>query len=259
MAPFFERLVEINGLSNCHYIEPYAGGASLALSLLFEGWVARISLNDIDPAIYSFWHAAIRQTDDFIELIRRTPVTVREWERQKTVYKSGRAAGRLALGFATFFLNRTNHSGILNGGMIGGREQRGLWRIDARYNKASLVDRVRRLAAYRRKIGISNHDAMRFLNECGAERRSLIYLDPPYARPARLYLNEYDLDSHRDISKMILRLRRPWVVSYDDVPEIRQLYADHRSRKLKLLHSARHAQIGSEVMFFSQGIRVPRR
>ena len=134
-ADFFERLISANFDRPPVYVEPYAGGSSLALSLLFSGAVAEVFLNDLDPAIYAFWHSALKSTEKLTDLIKRIDVTPLEWERQKKVYASGLAAGTLKLGFATFFLNRTNHSGILNGGMIGGKEQSGAWKLNARFNR----------------------------------------------------------------------------------------------------------------------------
>ena len=63
-------------------------------------------------------------------------ITPAERKRQKKIYAQGLEAGTLGLGFSTFFLNRTNHSGILNGGMIGGKAQTGDWKLDARFNRS---------------------------------------------------------------------------------------------------------------------------
>src|SRR5208283_6182105 len=136
MSAFFERVIRLNGLSGTQYVEPYAGGASLALSLLFKEQVSEVFLNDLDPAIHAFWHSVLTRNRDFIQLVDVTPVTPDEWSKQKAVYAKGSVAGKFALGFATFFLNRTNHSGILNGGMIGGRTQSGPWKINARFNRS---------------------------------------------------------------------------------------------------------------------------
>ena len=135
IAPFFENVIRLNGLSLTQYIEPYAGGASLALSLLFTELVSEIHLNDIDPAIYAFWYSVLTRNQDFIQLLNQTQVTPDEWQKQKAIYAKGATSDQFALGFATFFLNRTNHSGILNAGMIGGRKQQGTWKIDARFNR----------------------------------------------------------------------------------------------------------------------------
>jgi DNA adenine methylase len=258
IAAFFEQVIRLNGSTRTKYVEPYAGGASLALSLLFKEQVSEIYLNDLDPAIYAFWHSILAHNRDFIQLLNETPVTPVEWSKQKAVYAKGTAAGQFALGFATFFLNRTNHSGILNGGMIGGRNQRGPWKIDARFNRFELLRRIERIGSFRDRIHLSCEDAIEFLRNQKFTRKSLIYLDPPYYQAGRrLYLNAYKPGDHAAVSEFILGLKSPWIVSYDDVSEIRRLYKSVRSRRIHLLHTARFAKKGDEVLFFSPGLRIP--
>jgi DNA adenine methylase len=260
LAPFFERLIELNGLTGRRYIEPYAGGGSLALSLLIRGRVSEIHLNDLDPAIYAFWSAVVNKNRAFCDLIRTVRVTPDEWEQQKRIYASGRPAGTLALGFATFFLNRTNHSGILNGGMIGGKQQKGDWKLDARFNRSELVRRVRLIGQLKRRISISRIDGVELIDDARSERNSLVYLDPPYYRAgAQLYLNAYNPEDHASVYEAVNRLKGPWVVSYDDVPEISKLYRGARSLRFELLHTARSLKRGKEVLFFSRGLKVPKK
>lgn len=258
IATFFEHLIRLNGLNRTQYVEPYAGGASLALSLLFREQVSEIHLNDLDPSIYAFWHSVLIHNRDFIQLLDETSVTPDEWSRQKAVYARGSAAGKIALGFATFFLNRTNHSGILNGGIIGGAKQRGRWKIDARFNRLELRRRIERIGSFRDRIHLSCEDAIEFLSKRRFKSTSLIYLDPPYYRAGRrLYLNAYKPNDHAAVSEYILGLKSHWIVSYDDVPEIQELYKNIRSRRIHLLHTARFARYGDEVLFFSPKLRIP--
>jgi DNA adenine methylase len=193
-----------------------------------------------------------------MELLSEIPVTPEEWSKQKAIYLKGLAAGRFALGFATFFLNRTNHSGILNGGMIGGRKQRGPWKLDARFNRLELRRRMERITSFQTRIHLSCEDAIQFLRNHRFPRRSLIYLDPPYYRAGRrLYLNAYNPGDHAAVSECAQKLRSPWIVSYDNVPQIRKLYKNVRSRRLRFLHTARSARIGDELLFFAPALRIP--
>jgi DNA adenine methylase len=245
-------------MKGCDYFEPYAGGASLALSLLFANYVSEIHLNDLDPGVHAFWHVALKRNKDLRELIESTVVTREEWIRQKTIFKQGLEAGLLALGFATFFLNRTNHSGILNGGMIGGKAQDGIWKLDARFNKSELLKRILRINSYKSRIHISKLDAIDFLREKAPHPNSLVYLDPPYYNAgARLYLNAYMPDDHAAVRNSVKRLDAPWIVSYDDVSEIRKLYKPVRSRRVRLLHTAQYLKLGEEVLFFSSQLKIP--
>ena len=115
-------------------MEPYSGGASVALFLLLEGFVNKITINDKDRAIYAFWYCVLNKTKDLCDKIERTEITIAEWRKQKEIQTKKEKADLLELGFSTFFLNRTNRSGIINGGMIGGVEQNGDYLIDCRFN-----------------------------------------------------------------------------------------------------------------------------
>ena len=248
----------MNNLKGCKYVEPYAGGSSLALSLLFKEQVSEIHLNDLDLAIYAFWHSILTRTQDFIQALEETPVNVDEWLKQKAVYAKGRVAGLFDLGFASFYLNRTNHSGIFNGGVIGGKSQKGPWKIDARFNKVELIRRISRIGAYKNRIHLSRRDAVELLQDNDFDERTLTFLDPPYFKAGRrLYFNAYEPEDHVFVKNSVLGLTTPWIASYDDVSEIRALYANVRSRRIKLLHTARYAKTGREILFFSPRLRIP--
>lgn len=241
------------------YVEPYAGGASLALSLLFEGVVSEVWLNDLDPAIHACWQSIVHDGERFCEAIWNTPLSLEEWRRQKAIYASGLKSDVFALGFATFYLNRTNHSGILNGGVIGGQQQRGEWKLDARFNRDELIRRVERIAASSQKIRLTCLDAGALLSTLKVPKNCLVYLDPPYVGAGKaLYMNSYKEADHAQVRDRVIRLARTWIVSYDDVPLIRKLYKGYRSRGVELLHTARKAKVGNEVLFFSEGSIVPR-
>jgi DNA adenine methylase len=258
LASCFEKVIALNYTRPPVYAEPYAGGASLALSLLFADVVREIYLNDLDPAIHAFWVSVLRHSDAFCKYIEHISITPSEWNRQRKVYASGLAAGRFALGFATFFLNRTNHSGILNGGMIGGKQQRGEWKLDARFNRSELVRRVKRIAKFKSRIHLRCQDATDFLSKGKFRNNSLVYLDPPYYRSGKaLYLNAYKPEDHEVVRDCAFRLRCPWIVSYDDVGEIRKLYGSQKSRRVRWMHTARKARLGREIMFFSHHLQVP--
>ena|SRR5712691_2974003 len=261
LSRFFADLVRVNGLSDGAYVEPYAGGAGVGVSLLLGEYVDSVWINDLDPAVWAFWHSVIHADGELRRRIETTPLSLPERARQKAIYRRGLEAGVLPLGFAFFYLNRTNRSGILDGGVIGGKKQKGEWKIDARFNREELSDRVRRIARYGSRIHIYNEDALIFLQTVleGLPRRALIYLDPPYYDKGRhLYANYYTPDDHRTIATAVKRLTRPWVVSYDDRYQTRRLYAGYPSRRYGLSYSAREKRQGAEVMFFARGVAVPR-
>jgi DNA adenine methylase len=258
----FRRVIALNGLEGTTYVEPYAGGASLALSLLINEAVSEIHLNDLDRAIFAFWDSVVRYNSEFVRRVRRTQLTIREWEKQKEIHRHRQRADLFDLGFATFFLNRTNRSGVLNAGVIGGKAQRGEWKIDARFNRDDLTQRIRRLGTLANRIHVTNRDAIEFVAATAPNlsHSALVYLDPPYFEKGRdLYLNSYRAEDHVRVRRAITKhIHQYWIVSYDDVASVRSLYSRFRSRRAALRYSARSPRLGREVLFFSQGLRLPR-
>jgi DNA adenine methylase len=260
LANFIKLLLVENKLLDGHYVEPYTGGGSVALALLFGDYVRRIHINDLDSSIHAFWHAVLYQTDDFCKLVASADLTIDEWREQRRVYRSDET-DTLARGFATFYLNRTNRSGIIgNGGVIGGLQQAGKWLIDARYPRDELVRRIRRVAAFRSRVSLTRLDALDLLHEVVPclPKRALVYLDPPYyVKGQGLYANAYRPDDHAAVAAEVMKLSVPWVVSYDDHQELRTIYAGAPYTAYGLGYSARERKDGQEVMFFSHGLRIP--
>lgn len=262
LAQYIKTLMKENLLLDGEYAEPYAGGAAIALELLLHEYVDKVHINDISRPVYAFWKSVLHETDELCKLITDTPVTVKTWDIQKRVLQNKNKENDLALGFAMFFLNRTNRSGILNGGIIGGRDQTGPWKIDARFNSAELVGRIRAIASLRKRIRLSCKDALRFL-EGGVGQwpdKTLIYLDPPYyAKGRELYYDFYEPEDHERVAAFVRTniTRQRWVVSYDNVKRVRELYKGCQHIIYELRYSARSSRSGREIMFLSDNLKIP--
>lgn len=257
VANYLKLLILDNDLLGVKYLEPYAGGASVALTLLYEDYVSSIAINDLNPGVYAFWHSVLAYTDEFCELVAETPLTVDEWQRQRTAAFTEESSD-LARGFATFFLNRTNRSGIVAGGVIGGLDQTGPWKIDARFPRGELIRRIRKIARFRSRITVTGVDTLGLLKAAPKSDQSLYFLDPPYyIKGEGLYDNFYGHDDHVRIRDAVTELASPWVVSYDAAPEIMQMYRDCQSLRYSLSYSASTRQRGSEVMLFAPHLIPP--
>lgn len=244
-----------------HYAEPYAGGAGVALELLFLEYASVIHINDIDPAVYAFWTSILEYPEEFVRLIHDTPVTMTNWQKAKAIINADPdEVNVLELGFATFFLNRTNRSGILKAGVIGGKKQAGDWKLDARFNKQDLIKRIVKIANFSNRIHVSNLDAIDFLDHLDGTlpERSLVYLDPPYyVKGAGLYRNFYDHEDHVSIKNRLDTFEKPWLVSYDNVPEIKEIYDQYRRDEYVLSYTAQEKKRGAEVMIYSDVLNKP--
>lgn len=263
LATLLSQTIELNGLKGCLYFEPYAGGGGAALRLLRDGAASEIYLNDLDPHIYSFWHAALSESERFAEAILSVPVTLDEWRRQQQICTLADLTRPFELGFATFYLNRCNRSGIILGSApVGGYAQKGEWKIDARFYRESLAERVLAIGTQRDVIHVSNMDALQFLSSCLPSRDermpSFAYLDPPYHENGkRLYMNFYSDDDHRKLARYIQGQHDlPWVISYDDSDCIRQLYSNCNVSELSLKYSLQRKRKAQELLIWPNHVML---
>lgn len=261
VADFVRCLIKKNALLDGTYVEPYVGGGSVALSLLFNEYVKDIYINDKDIAIYAFWYSVLHEPEALCKLIKDTPVTVETWFKLRDYQDQKDNVDLLHLGFSTFFLNRTNRSGILKAGVIGGYEQTGNYKIDARFNKEDLIKRIERIADYSDRIHLTNEDAVTLVQRLNKELpyNTLFYLDPPYYIKGKgLYLNYYNDNDHQNIANSISDFREhKWIISYDNVDFIANLYSRFRQKTFELNYSASNSGKGKEIMIFSDNLVIP--
>lgn len=249
-----------NQISGGTYAEPYAGGAGAALYLLLNQYVNHIIINDYDPLIHAFWWSVLNEHEALISLIDGTSITIDNWELQRDVATKPNDHDYLQLGFACFFLNRANRSGIVKGGVIGGKGQTGKYKIDARFNKVELIRRIERIASHKNRIDLHNSDAADLIqNELSTlPTRSLIYLDPPYYhKGAQLYINAYEDADHKSIAKLIQGLSTPWMATYDDCDEIKAMYRYVKREEFGFTYSTHTKRTkGNEILLY-RNMKLP--
>ena len=264
LAPFLGETIALNDLSNCAYFEPFAGGAGAALQLLRDGVVSEVHINDIDPCVAAFWRAVLKTPKQFADAIMSARLDVGEWKRQRDIYRDKDASKPFDLGFATFYLNRCNRSGVLFGAApIGGYEQTGKWKIGVRFYRESLAARVIELGHRAEQIHVNEMDALRFLAEKlprGLQRgRVFVYLDPPYwDKGGRLYLNSCSHKGHRALARYMQGQKTlKWLVSYDDMPEVREMYARATVHRLSLRYHLQGTRDAQELLIAPDHLQLP--
>ena len=258
LYPYISKLLKLNGFSNATYIEPYAGGAGVALALLLREQVEKVVINDFDQAIYAFWRAIFTENERFVEVLKSVDISIEEWQRQKTIYKSTNP-DLFELGFATFYLNRTNRSGVLNAGVIGGIEQLGKYKIDARFNRSALIENARLLGRYASRIQILNRNGVEVIEEYSWDQNSFVYADPPYfEKGSQLYLNAFKEDDHIALAEVLNRNSDSnWMLTYDNHDFIRNLYPSRSMDIFSLNYSVHNARKANELMVISDNLKAP--
>ncbi len=260
MTSFFIRLFEHNHMENITYAEPYAGGVGAGINLLVLDKIERLIINDANIGIYSFWKSFVNDPDRFIGKVRDVNVSLEEWERQHHIYKRATEPS-VELGFAVFFLSRTNRSGILSAGPIGGRnvsrQETATYKINCRFNKPMLIKRLETIAAKADQISVHNLDAIDFLQKL--DEKTFVYLDPPYfVKGGCLYMNHYLENDHVKLANDLKKVSFRWVLSYDNVPEIRELYKNYDLFRFELSYSAHTSKKGEELLTHSSNISMPK-
>ncbi|WP_313281586.1 DNA adenine methylase [Delftia tsuruhatensis] len=260
LGPWLSQVMRHNRISGGTYVEPYAGGAGAALFLLMRGYVNDIVINDADPIVFSFWKAATKNNKELVKKIKTTPINMDTWYQQKKIIESPGAFDLVEVAFATFFLNRTNRSGILSAGVIGGKAQAGTWRLDARYNVGDLGARVEKIGEMSKHITVYGSDALEILQNVVPEigKKCLVYLDPPYyVKGSLLYRNHYKPEDHSEIAACVVKAEYPLLVTYDDCAEIRALYREIESVNFSLHYSTHTARPKASEILFYKNIELP--
>jgi len=248
---FMTQFLEENDLIGTDYAEPYAGGAGLALRLMMDEYVGDIFINDLDPSIYAFWYAVLNRADALCEWIEQVPITVEQWSVYRQIQDNYKTADILELAKSTFFLNRTNVSGVISGGIIGGINQTGRYKINARFNKTELISRIRDIQRFSHRIHLSNLDGIDFVRQLERMKRDIfIYLDPPYYKKGSdLYMNAFCNEDHKKLADYVKTMRKKWIISYDNQEFIMQLYEKNRKVLYQLSQCASN-RVGDEILIF---------
>ena len=256
IAPLVNAIMENAKIKNGVYIEPFAGGAGVALTLLLRNNVSHIVINDMDTTIYAFWYSVLNYNEEFIQLIKDTPITIEEWYNQKKIFLNNNVKNILELGFATFFLNRTNRSGILKAGPIGGYNQTGKYSIDVRFNKEDLITRIKRIGEYRDKISLFNLEIKEFINSVLPEYESnaFVYFDPYYKKGHELYINFFKPEDHQVLAELIKQIKIDWMVTYDNTEEVKTIYKDREQKIYDLNYSLANKGKNSEIIVLSRDL-----
>ncbi len=250
------------------FVEPFCGGAGASIALLESNKVQRIALNDLDPLVSSFWKIVFGKSRKskhdinwLINSIEATELSIEEWRRQKLL----KPTTLREAAWKCLYLNRTSFNGVLyKAGPIGGWTQKNR-KIDVRFNRERLMKRIQELYELREQV--ERVDSVNWRLFCSHYRRSksaYLYLDPPYYNKAdQLYGCLFDKKTHKTLRDYLTTLKTPWMLSYDDAPEIRLLYKNLkgvRGRVIDQTYSAHpvggNSFIGRELFFSNRKLPI---
>ena len=256
LAGLFADIIADLALTTPVYVEPYAGGAGAGIALLREGVVDKLVVNDIDPAVHAFWVAITEHNAEFVDRVHNVELTVEEWRHQRDVYRASHEDDLVELGFAFFYLNRTNRSGVLNAGVIGGQDQTGNYKIDARFNRDTLAERLASIGDLAARIEVSDLDGRSVIRNYQDDPSAFLYIDPPYVQAgSQLYLNAFEGRDHEALAQVVHQVAAAhWLMTYDNATLIQRLYADRFQCLLEMNYSARYPGRARELLIASADV-----
>jgi len=253
LTPYILETMKLNHLEGGTYVEPFAGGAAIAWYLLIHNHVENVYINDLNLSLYSFWYSVLNETEQLCGMIESTPITIDEWYKQRDIQQST-TVSLIERGFSTFFLNRTNRSGIIKGGVIGGMSQSGKYKLDCRYNKTRLIQIINEISMRKDRIILTNLDAIDFIAEVlpNINDKCLVNIDPPYyVKGKGLYQNFFEPEDHYRLFESVKNIRQPWIVTYDDTPEVNDIYCEFSPHSFGLTYVAQVKRKGTEIIIHS--------
>ena len=260
LTPFIAEILDSNYIDG-NYVEPYAGGGGVGIQLLVNEKVQLIHLNDKDYGVYCFWDSILKYNSKFCDWVYNVKMDIKEWRKQREIFRNQKGYSKFEVGSSFFYLNRCNRSGVLTGGVIGGLDQTGNYKMDARFNREVLVRRIELIGSFKNNIKVSNMDAIDYIYQHvnKLEKNTLVYLDPPYyVKGQHLYMNHYKSEDHNELKRHLCNgLAQSWVLSYDAADEILAMYCDLQYFTYTLRYSAANSYMGSEAFFFSEDIHIP--
>jgi DNA adenine methylase len=257
-VPYVAAALAANELKPNLFVEPFAGGASVALELATSGAVEQIGIADLDPYVAAFWKTVFYDCDWLCEQVEKIEITLETWKRMKSAHYTAERSQALAC----LFLNRTSFNGTLHrrAGPIGGKNGASKYGLDCRFPRKRLVQRLRaceqlakegRVAFVRCASALDTIGYARTLARADEQKSLFFYLDPPFwAKSLTLYRYGFDDEAHRELAKGLRWVHEPYLLSYDAAPEVRDLYRHHQvqTETVELLYTATQQTAGFELV-----------
>lgn len=243
LAVYLNKIIEKNKLQPKVIVEPFFGGGSVTLFFIANNLIKNAIISDKDKLVYSFWFVLFHEPERLIKFIKKIDVDLDNFAKYKKISKSPDKYDRNTLAETCLFLNRTSFSGILRGeaGPIGGMKQKSPYKIDCRFNRESLIKKIKTISKFRNRITVLNHDwkdAIAYSLKRYKKNEAILYLDPPFYKKAdKLYRQYFNENDHKLLCDALIKTKYPWILSYDKAKEIIGMYSKFKQVHIQLPYS----------------------
>ena len=206
-----------------NFVEPFAGGASVGLSLLLAGKVKELFLNDIDFGVYSLFQLIKDMPEVLIDRIRRfVPTKEAYYRARQRVNENYFGLDMVDAAWNLLIVNRLAFSGITKANCMSEPE--------SRWSAHTLIKRIENIHRVNTHIHVSCMDACGLIEEMYWRPNTTIFIDPPYKiKGKNLYVNYYTDKNHYELSNLLEDLYRgmpgaDMLITYDDCEFIKEIY-----------------------------------
>jgi DNA adenine methylase len=226
--------------------EPFAGTASVTFYMLQGKFVDYYHINDFDSGIAALWNTVKTQPEDLKQKIKSYKPNVKDFYK----FKNEEADNDFDKAFQKIVIHQISFSGLgmMAGGPLGGREQKGAYNVLSRWRPEKISANIEKCSNLLNSADgkITNESWETVLTEANDNGR-FIYLDPPYyERGANLYIAG-DID-HAAMAEE-LQSKDNWLLSYNDLPEIRKLYKKNHIETLNVRSQLHHNMINEVAIY----------
>ncbi len=244
LVPYIRRWVAHQPARPQEFIEPFAGGGIIGLTVAFEKLAGHVTLVELDNDVAAVWQTILSSQGDWlaerIASFGLTPATVQAALSQPAPSLREQA-------FQTILKNRVNRGGILAPGagrIKQGENGKGLL---SRWYPQTLRKRILDIVAVRDRITFVHGDGLESLRQNAHRSDALFFIDPPYTAGGkkagnRLYTH-HELD-HAELFGLADRLAGDFLMTYDDAKDVRDLARQHNfDVQVVAMKSTHHAKM----------------
>ena len=226
------------------FIEPFAGGAIVGLTVAFESLAKSIILVEKDEQVASVWQTIIN-IDGGAEWLADEIVNFKLTPESASSWMAARVASTKKLAFKTIIQNRISHGGILADGaglLKKGENGKG---ILSRWYPKTLKKRILDISKIRKRIKFTKGDGFQVIKKHLDKPNVVYFIDPPYTaskKKAGTRLYKYHQVDHENLFQLMSKIKGDFLMTYDDADEVRSLALKHRfETRLVAMNNTHHA------------------
>jgi len=217
LIPVFRRWMRQFDPEKTTFIEPFAGGGIVSLTVAFEKLAKQVILVELDNEIAAVWETMLNDDNDW--LTQQIVDFEMNYVNLQRHFGSEKKSLR-EIAFTTILKNRVFHGGIITKGsglIKNGENGKGL---TSRWYPKTLAARISAIKSVRHKIKFISGDAFQSIKKYAGDGDAVFFVDPPYTVAGKRLYTYFDID-HESLFETMNQTRGHFLMTYDDTEEVR--------------------------------------